>query len=117
MIFSLLMVVTFYLQVFRLDHGTWMCLVNDNKEFNTIKEFISVKVGDIAETGVTIEGVEEYDNGVLQLVEGDSIDVLCYARYGYPSAYLTWTGPENKNSTEDLVISQVRIHSVPCYPF
>ena len=85
MIFSLLMVVTFYLQVSRLDHGTWMCLVNDNKEFNTIKEFISVKVKVIAETGVTIEGGEEYDAGVLQLVEGDSIDVLCYARHGYPA--------------------------------
>ena len=47
-------------QVSRLDHGTWMCLVNDNKDFNTIKEFISVKVGVIAETGVTIEGREKY---------------------------------------------------------
>ena len=100
------MVVTFYLQVSRLDHGTWMCLVNDNEEFNTIKEFISVKVGVIAETGMTIEG-GEYDAGVLQLVEGDSIDVLCYARHGYPAAYLEWSGPEN--GTEDLVISQVRI--------
>ena len=87
-----------------------MCLSNNNKEFNTIKEFISVKVGDIAETGVTFEGVEEYDTGVLQLVEGDSIDVLFYARHGYPAAYLAWSGPENKNATEDLVISQVKIH-------
>ena len=88
-----------------------MCLVNDNKEFNTIKEFISVKVGVIAETGVTIEGGEEYDAGVLQLVEGDSIDVLCYARHGYPAAYLAWSGPENKNGSDDLIISQVGIQS------
>ena len=111
------MVVKCYLQVSRLDHGTWVCLVNDNEEFNTIKEFISVKVGVVAETGVTIEGGEEYDAGVLQLVEGDSIDVLCYARHGYPAAYLAWSGPESKNGTEDLVISQARIHFVPCYPF
>ena len=86
-----------------------MCLVNDNKEFNTIKEFISVKVGVISETGVTIEGGEAYDAGVLQLVEGDSLDVLCYARYGYPAASLEWSGPDNENGTEDLVISQVKI--------
>ena len=92
-----------------------MYLGNDNKEFNTIKEFISVKVGDIAETGVTIEGVEEYDTGVLQLVEGDSIDVLCYARHGYPAAYLAWSGPEDKNGSEDLLISQVRIQSALYY--
>jgi hypothetical protein len=75
-----------------------------------------VKVGVLAETGVTIEGGEEYDDGVLHLVEGDSIDVLCYARHGCPAAYLAWSGPENINGTEDLVISQVRIESAPSYP-
>ena len=87
-----------------------MCLVNDNKEFNTIKEFISVKVGVIAETGVTIEGGEAYEDGVLQLVEGDSIDVSCYAKHGYPSAEVDWSAPERENGTDGLIISQVGTH-------
>merc|ERR1719431_704294 len=41
------------IEVSKPDHGRWMCLVNDNKEFNTIKEFVTLLVGVTANTGVT----------------------------------------------------------------
>ena len=88
-----------------------MCLVNDNKEFNTIKEFISVNVGVIADTGVTVEGDEAHDGGVLEAVDGDRIDVMCYARHGYPAAEIEWFGPENKNGSSQLVLAQVFTYS------
>ena len=99
-----------------------MCLVNDNKEFNTIKEFISVSVGVVAETGVTVEGVEVHDGDVIEAVEGDSLDILCYARNGYPGAEIEWSVPEDDNITS-LSVSQVRLtsekHSIThhfCFP-
>jgi len=85
-----------------------MCLVNDNTEFNTIKEFISVKVGVAAETGLTIEGGEAFNDGVLHLVEGDKIDMSCYAKNGYPAADVEWAAVQNDKSTESLVISKAR---------
>jgi len=93
------------IKVTRDDHGNWMCLVNDNKEFNTIKEFISVSVGVIAETGVTVEGVEVHDGDVIEAVEGDSLDIQCYARNGYPGAEIEWSVPEDDNITS-LSVSQ-----------
>ena len=33
-----------FFQVEREDHGEWMCLVNDNKEFNAVKEFVRLEV-------------------------------------------------------------------------
>ena len=89
-----------------------MCLVNDNTEFNTIKEFISVKVGVVAKTGINVEGGEEFDEGVLHLVEGDKIDMSCYAKDGYPAADVQWAAVERDNGTNSFEISQVREHNI-----
>ena len=80
--------------------------MNDNKEFDTIKEYISLNVGVIAETGMTIAGNEVGDWGSIEVVEGDSLDVQCYARHGYPEAQLDWTVLEKEN----VSVSQVLLH-------
>ena len=38
------------------DHGNWMCLVNDNLQFNAIKKFVTILVGVEAVTGLTLGG-------------------------------------------------------------
>jgi len=74
----------------REDHGTWMCLLNDIKEFDTVKASVYVEVGVAAsiEWG-SIQGMEE--EGRLVLVEGDTRDIQCVARAGYPTPTFTWT--------------------------
>merc|ERR1719334_1511912 len=74
----------------REDHGTWMCLLNDIKEFDTVKASLYVEVGVAAsiEWG-DIQGMEE--EGRLVLVEGDTRDIQCVARAGYPTPTFTWT--------------------------
>ena len=81
--------------------------MNDNKDFNTVKEFTSVNVGVISEKGVTVDGVEVHDGDVVEAMEGDSLAVLCYAKHGYPGAEIEWTVPEDDNITYDLAVHQV----------
>ena len=44
------------LQASPADHGNWMCLVNDNLQFNAIKKFVTILVGVEAVTGLTVGG-------------------------------------------------------------
>ena len=74
-------------QVTREDHGQWMCLINDNKNFDSVKQFVSVDVGVIPDTGVSIEAGSLYDADTetrVEVVEGDNIALSCYARQGFP---------------------------------
>jgi len=74
----------------REDHGNWMCLLNDIKEFDTVKASVYVEVG--VEASIqwgSIQGLEE--DGRLVMVEGDTRDIQCVARGGYPTPTFTWT--------------------------
>ena len=66
----------------RADHGQWMCLINDNKNFDSVKQFVSLDVGVIPDTGVSIEAGSLYDADTesrVEVVEGDNIALSCYA--------------------------------------
>ena len=91
-----------------MDHGTWMCLVNDNQDFNTVKEFITLNVGVKPKTGVTVKSLTVHNEAVVEAMEGDNIDVLCYARQGYPGPEIDWLVPEIEN-INNLTVSQVLI--------
>ena len=81
------------LQVSRADHGQWMCLVNDNREFNSLKQFLNLNVGVTPDTGISVEAGEVFDADAetkVEVVEGDSIALSCYARRGYPPARIFW---------------------------
>ena len=55
------------------DHGQWMCLINDNMEFNSIKQFLTLNVGVIPVTGISIEAGDVFDADTetkVEVVEG-----------------------------------------------
>ena len=57
-----------------------MCLINDNK--NSLKQFVSLDVGVIPDTGVSIEAGSLYDADTetrVEVVEWDNIALSCYA--------------------------------------
>ena len=77
----------------RADHGLWMCLINDNKNFDSVKQFVSLDVGVIPDTGVSIEAGSLYDADTetrVEVVEGDNIALSCYARQGFPPSLVSW---------------------------
>lgn len=82
-----------FFQVTREDHGLWMCLINDNKNFDSVKQFVSVEVGVIPDTGVSIEAGNMWDADTetrVEVVEGDNIALSCYARHGFPPSLVSW---------------------------
>ena len=85
--------IVLYFQVTREDHGLWMCLINDNKNFDSVKQFVSVEVGVIPDTGVSIEAGNMWDADTetrVEVVEGDNIALSCYARHGFPPSLVSW---------------------------
>ena len=70
-----------------------MCLINDNKNFDSVKQFVSLDVGVIPDTGVSIEAGSLYDADTetrVEVVEGDNIALSCYARQGFPPSLVSW---------------------------
>ena len=81
------------MQVSRADHGQWMCLINDNKNFDSVKQFVSLDVGVIPDTGISIEAGSLYEaitETRVEVVEGDNIALSCYARQGFPPSLVSW---------------------------
>ena len=91
--FTKLFYISIFFQVTREDHGLWMCLINDNKNFDSVKQFVSVEVGVIPDTGVSIEAGNMWDADTetrVEVVEGDNIALSCYARHGFPPSLVSW---------------------------
>ncbi len=91
--FAKLFYISIFFQVTREDHGLWMCLINDNKNFDSVKQFVSVEVGVIPDTGVSIEAGNLWDADTetrVEVVEGDNIALSCYARHGFPPSLVSW---------------------------
>ena len=67
--------------------------MNDNQEFNSIKQYLTISVGVVPESGVIVEANELYDGlseTVVEVVEGETIRLTCYASGGYPGADIRW---------------------------
>ena len=50
-------------QVSLTDHGRWMCLMNENSTFNSVKQWLDLAVAVVPSTGVTLSlaGDTEHD--------------------------------------------------------
>ena len=100
-------------QVAREDHGKWMCLVNDNEEFNAVKNFVTLHIGVEAGMGINVHGGDLMSReGILRLVEGESVDIKCYANNGYPLPNFIWLAPIRKNLSASLQISEASFISL-----
>ena len=82
-----------------------MCLVNDNEEFNAVKNFVTLHIGVEAKMGINVHGGDLMSReGILRLVEGELVDIKCYANNGYPAANFVWLAPVRKNLSASLQI-------------
>ena len=84
--------------VTRHMHGEWMCLLNEIKQFNSVKHTVQLQVG--VEAKLSWKVVQGYDGSVqtdldgsspeLHLTEGDEVKVVCVASEGFPLMQFDW---------------------------
>ena len=87
-----------------------MCLVNDNEEFNALKNFVTLHIGVEARMGINVHGGDLMSReGILRLVEGENVDMKCYADGGYPLPNFLWLAPVRKNLSDSLQLSEASI--------
>ena len=59
-------------QVSLTDHGRWMCLMNENSTFNSVKQWLDLAVAVVPSTGVTLtlagDSEHDADSGEEQLL-------------------------------------------------
>ena len=86
--------------------------MNDNQEFDSVKQYLSLSVGVVPQCGVTVDTVDLYEAStetVVEVVEGDVIALTCYARDGYPAAEVSWQynvfNETDSVSVEEVVLS------------
>ena len=88
-----------------------MCLINDNQEFNSIKQYLTISVGVVPKSGVMVEANDLYETeSVVEVVEGETIRLFCYANGGYPPADISW---EYKIYNESHSVSVERVVRKP----
>ena len=93
--------------------------MNDNQEFNSIKQYLTLAVGVVPQSGVTVEAGDLYDpatESVVEVVEGEVLALTCYASDGYPPAEVSWEynifNQSDSVSVEEAMVSP----SVPPSP-
>ena len=64
-----------------------MCLLNEIKQFGSIKTIVNVEVGVPAKVGWKTH----LEDGVLYLMDGEEKEIVCGAEYGYPHTDFEWT--------------------------
>ena len=74
-------------RVTRSMHGGWMCLLNEIKQFGSVKTIVNVEVGVPAKVGWKTDLTE----GVLYLMDGEEKEIVCGATDGYPRTDFVWT--------------------------
>ena len=99
------------------DWGDWMCLVQDDVDFEKAEEHISVEVGKEALTSLTWGGHEhDHDLGntiedgtrYLRVIEDTVTRVQCGVTRAYPRPRVTWSGDR------DVTVIPVRSHCRSC---
>lgn len=87
-----------------------MCLINDNQEFNSIKQYLNISVGVVPMSGVIVEANDLYDGlseTVVEVVEGETIRLSCYTSGGFPPADIRWEYEMSASSQSVVVESPV----------
>ena len=85
------------------DHGPFMCLLNQADEFHTDKNFIQIEVATPAQ--MILQTKQSGDVNVLELVEGQIVELKCEGRSAYPAPQFQWEVP----GTERVLTLEVMI--------
>ena len=78
------------------DHGTFMCLLNQADVFHTDRKYVNLAVATPASLGVRRLGEEEEEQeetGVLEMVEGEVVELQCLATGAFPRVEFLWNLP------------------------
>ena len=74
------------------DHGDYMCLLNQADVFHTDRKYVSLAVASPARLEIRrLE--EEEETSVLELVEGELVEVECSAAGAFPRVEFLWSLP------------------------
>ena len=88
------------------DHGTFMCLLNQADVFHTDMKYVNLAVATAASLEVTRLGEEEEESGVLEVVEGEVVELQCLATGAFPSVEFLWSLP----GVERVETREVTLH-------
>jgi hypothetical protein len=82
------------------DHGTFMCLLNQADVFHTDRQFVKLEVATQAQ--LQFKKDKSDITSILELVEGEIVDVQYEGRRAYPAPQFQWevSGIELVMSTE-----------------
>ena len=74
------------------DHGDYMCLLNQADVFHTDRKYVRIAVANPARLELRrLE--EEQETSVLELVEGELVEIECSAVGAFPSVEFLWSVP------------------------
>ena len=73
------------------DHGSFMCLLNQADIFHTDRQFVQLEVA--TEARMTLRKKLSEEKNVLELVEGEMVELECEGRRAYPAPHFQWNVP------------------------
>ena len=73
------------------DHGSFMCLLNQEDIFHTDRKFIQLQVATPAE--VMLRKKQSKEKNVLELVEGEMVGLECEGKRAFPAPHFQWNLP------------------------
>ena len=82
------------------DQGEYMCLLSQAEVFHTDRVFVNVEVATPANLSIRKVGDQE-DSTMLDMVEGETVELVCEVTGAYPPPDLVWTIP----GVEDIVVT------------
>jgi hypothetical protein len=80
-------------------HGDWMCLLNDIRDFETVRGRVGLEVATPARlswlmrpplTAVRNDAAADGETVHLHLMEGERTNITCVARGGFPAPHFIW---------------------------
>merc|ERR1719187_1511848 len=71
-----------------------------------MKKFVTILVGVEAVTGLSVEGRDISNDRLLSVIEGEPLDLRCYADNGFPLPSFFWIPPVRHSLSAGLQIFQ-----------
>ena len=90
------------------DHGVYLCLLNQAELFHTDRALVSLEVATPTILGLKRTGDEEKTK-VLDLMEGETVQLECLGKGGYPAPDFLWNLPGQKGVMGNEVSDHIKI--------
>ena len=84
------------------DHGSFMCLLNQEDIFHTDRKFIQIEVATPAQ--IHLRRNQSEVQNVLELVVGEMVELKCEGRRAFPAPHFQWDVP----GTERVLTLEVK---------